>query len=72
VAFARHAEERCWEFRRRRHDVADLVLAGHSRRQCNPGSADWLLRAGGLVIAYNWPDDGDSTTARVVTLWPRG
>lgn len=72
VAFSRHAEERCWQFRRGRQDVADLVLSGHARRERNPGAADWLLRARGLVVAYNWPDGDDPTTARVVTLWPQG
>lgn len=72
VAFTSHAEERCWQFRRGRREVADLVLAGHRQRRRNPGAADWLVRTGGLVVAYNWPDAGDPTTARVVTFWTQG
>jgi len=51
--------------------VSDLVLANHQRRRRNPGSADWLVLAGGLTVAYNWPDQGDTSTARIVTLWPQ-
>jgi hypothetical protein len=72
VLFTRHAEERCSEFRRSRDEVADLVLTNHARRRRNPRAADWLVRAGGLVLAYNWPDRGNSTAARVVTLWRQG
>ena len=44
-------------------------LAHHDRRRRNPGRADWLIRAGGVAIAYDWPDGTDATTALVVTLW---
>lgn len=50
--------------------VAQTVLVGHSRRQRNPGSADWLVRGRGLEVIYNWPDRGDRTTAYVVSVWP--
>jgi len=49
-------------------DVENLVLAEHGRRVRNPRAADWLVRSGRLVIAYNHPA-GDELTALVVTLW---
>jgi hypothetical protein len=52
-----------------RSDVEDAVLTGHRRRTRNTGAADWLVVAGRLFIAYNYPDGGDELTARVVTLW---
>lgn len=52
-------------------DVEDLLLADHERRTRNSRAADWLLRSGGLAIAYNYPA-GDDQTALVVTLWRRG
>jgi hypothetical protein len=55
-----------------RSDVEDAVLERHSERTRNTGAADWLLVVGRLAIAYNHPDGGDQTTARVVTLWRRG
>jgi hypothetical protein len=55
-----------------RTDVEDAVLQRHGERTRNTGAADWLLVVGRLAIAYNHPDGGDQTTARVVTLWRRG
>lgn len=52
-----------------RSDVEDAVVHGHGERTRNPGAAQWRVRAGRLVIAYDHPDAGDETTARVVTLW---
>jgi hypothetical protein len=51
--------------------VAEIVLENHPVRRRNPGPADWLVEGGRLMIAYNWPDQGDATIARVVTLWPQ-
>jgi hypothetical protein len=45
------------------------VLTRHGEREHNPGSADWLVAGRGMVVAYNWPDRGDATCGRVVTLW---
>jgi hypothetical protein len=54
-----------------RSDVEDAILDLHGRRSRNTGAADWLLIAGRIAIAYNYPAD-DELTARVVTLWRRG
>lgn len=54
-----------------RTDVEDAVLEGHDERTRNTGAADWLVVVRRIAIAYNHPDGGDSTTARVVTLWRR-
>lgn len=54
-----------------RTDVEDAVLHHHGERSRNTGAAEWLVVVGRLAIAYNHPDAGDSTTARVVTLWRR-
>lgn len=69
VSFTEHAAERASKHGVPYADVADAVLEGHSKRRRNPGSADWRLVAGRLVIAYNWPHEGDQATAHVVTLW---
>ena len=55
-----------------RADVEDAVLDRYDERTRNTGAADWLVVIGRLAVAYNYPDDGDLTTARVVTLWRRG
>lgn len=52
-----------------RTDVEDALFHHHAERNRNTGAADWLVVVGRLAIAYNHPDAGDSTTARVVTLW---
>jgi hypothetical protein len=49
-------------------DVEDALLAAHESRVRNSRAADWLVRSGRLVIAYNYPE-GDELTALVVTLW---
>ena len=69
MAFTLHAERRAIERRLALHELAELVLAHHDRRRRNPGRADWLIRAGGVAIAYDWPDGTDATTALVITLW---
>jgi len=32
-------------------------------------TVDWLLRARGLAIAYNWPDDNNTAAAPVISVW---
>jgi len=54
-----------------RSDVEYALLYHHAERTRNTGAADWLVTVGRLAIAYNHPDAGDKTTARVVTLWRR-
>jgi hypothetical protein len=69
VAFTDHAAERAERYAVPYSDVADTVLEEHTRRRTNPGSADWQIRRGRLVVVYDWPDAGDDTRARVVSLW---
>lgn len=54
-----------------RTDVEQIVLTEHSSRARNTGAADWLIVSGRLSVAYNHPDGGDETMARIVTLWRR-
>ncbi len=68
VAFSDHAAERAERYGLAYADVADAVLDGHPGRRRNPGAGDWVVRRGSLVVVYNWPDEGDTSTARVVTL----
>lgn len=49
--------------------IAQAVLLNHSTRRRNPGSSDWLIREGSLVVVYNWPHEGDPETALVVTVY---
>jgi hypothetical protein len=69
VAFTRHAERRLRERGIAPGDVADVVLTRHHRRRRNPGAADWLVAGQGIAVAYNWPDEGDETTALVLSAW---
>jgi hypothetical protein len=67
--FTDHAVERAYLFDIPHSDVADAVLYEHEHRQRNPGSGDWFVRRGALVVVYNWPDGDDPLTARVITVW---
>lgn len=69
VAFTRHAERRLAERGIPTSEAAEVVLSEHHRRRRNPGEADWLVRGGGIALAYNWPDEGDEATALVVSGW---
>lgn len=69
VRFTLHAERRVLERRLDVHAIADLLLGHHGQRRRNPGDADWLVRAGGVAIAYNWPDGEDDATALVISAW---
>ena len=54
-----------------RADVEQVVLDDHHARRANTGAADWLVRSGLLVVAYNHPDQDDDLAALIVTLWRR-
>jgi hypothetical protein len=54
-----------------RTDIEQVLVEHHHARRRNARAADWLLTSGRLVIAYDHPDHGDATTARVITLWRR-
>ena len=69
VAFTWHAERRALERGLVLPDLADLVLKHHDRRRRNPGNADWIIHASGVVILYDWPDEGDAITALVISVW---
>jgi len=69
VVFTDHAAERAERYGIAYRDIADAVLDGHGRRARNPGSGDWLIRSGRLVVIYDWPDDDDAAAARVITVW---
>jgi hypothetical protein len=69
VVFTQHAERRAVERGLDLRHIAELLLSDHDRRRRNAGEADWLLRAGGAAIAYDWPDGDDPTTALVISAW---
>jgi hypothetical protein len=69
VVFTAHAAERATRYDLPFTDVAEVILENHSSRRRNPGAGDWQVRRGSLVVVYDWPDEGDQTAARVVTLW---
>jgi hypothetical protein len=52
-------------------EVERAVIGGHRTRLRNARAADWRVVRGRLVVAYNHPDHGDASTARVITLWRR-
>lgn len=68
VTWSEHAAVKAHVLGYTRSDVEELVLTRHDRRERNTGAADWLLRSGRLVVAYNFPT-GDGLTAHLVTLW---
>ena len=53
------------------HDAVAIVLEGHARRRRNRGSADWRVADRGIVVLYDWPCDGDVSTACIRTVWWR-
>jgi hypothetical protein len=69
VEFTDHAAERAERYAVPYSEVADAVLEEHHRRRSNPGAAEWQIQRGRLVVVYDWPTEGDETTARVVSLW---
>lgn len=69
VRWTLHSLERAESAGCVRSDVEDALLAGHDRRLANTGAADWLLLSGPFAIAYNHPDEGDESTARIVTVY---
>jgi len=71
VHWTDHALEKAALLGIARTDVEHAVIEQHHRRRRNARSADWLLTAGRLVIAYDHPDHADATRARVITLWRR-
>lgn len=71
VVFTDHAAERAQRYGVPYGDVADAILEEHPRRTSNPGEADWQVRRGRLVVVYDWPNEDDKATARVVSLWLR-
>lgn len=64
-----HALAKAARLRVPRSVVEDAVLQRHGRRTANPGAATWRVSFRGLVVAYDYPDRDDRTTARIVTLW---
>lgn len=68
VTWSRHARAKAAALSTPEVDVEEVLLASHSRRERNRGTAQWLLRAGPWMIAYDHPADNDWTTARIVTL----
>jgi hypothetical protein len=51
------------------NDVERALMDNHERRRRNRGPADWRLTVGRLVILYDYPDRGDASVARIITLW---
>ena len=69
VAFTRHAERRALERGLALGELGELLLAHHHRRLRNPGDADWIVRAAGVAIIYDWPDGKDTAAALVISAW---
>jgi len=55
-----------------RGDVEQAVIRNHDARRRNRGTAVWRVTVGRLVVLYDHPDRGDSSTARIITLWRPG
>ncbi|MGH2984567.1 MAG: hypothetical protein ACRDK5_09995 [Solirubrobacterales bacterium] len=49
-----------------RSDVEDAIIGHYQKRTRNPGAAEWRVRSGRFVIAFEHPDRGDETTAHPV------
>jgi hypothetical protein len=71
VHWTLHALDKAEQFGFVRRDVEAAVLGAHRERRRNPGAAAWKVVIGHMVIAYEYPDGEDSSTARVVTVWRR-
>jgi hypothetical protein len=69
-----HAEARARQRRLNRADVERAIGDGHSARETNDGSADWLVRgktADGTIFEaiYDHPHLGEENAARIVSAW---
>ena len=69
VAFTRHAEPRALERGLALGQLGELLLALHHRRLRNPVDADWIVRAAGVAIVYDWPDGIDAAVGLVISAW---
>lgn len=69
VVFTEHAADRAARYDIPYVQVSDAIVDKHGQRVRNPGAGEWQIRAGRLVVVYNWPERGDPVSARVVTLW---
>jgi hypothetical protein len=67
--FGDHARRPIPQRRLSRDQVEAVVIPGHDQRTRNSGRADWRLRHRGIVVLYDWPDDGDPTSVLVRSAW---
>jgi hypothetical protein len=52
-------------------DVEEAWLGRQFHRAHKAAAADWLIRSGGLAVAYDYAVD-DELTALIVALWRQG
>ncbi len=71
IEWSGHARAKALQLSASMIDVEDGLLASHARRTANTRSADWQVRVGPWMIAYDHPSGDDATTAKIVTLWRR-
>lgn len=71
VSWTLHALDKAQQLGVARSDVEAAVLGAHHKRRRNPGKAAWKVATGHMVIAYEYPDGDDFSTARIVTVWRR-
>lgn len=69
VSWTDHALAKAQTLGVTRTDVETALVQHHAKRRGNTGAADWILKIGGLVIAYDYPAEDDPLFARVVTVW---
>jgi hypothetical protein len=54
--------------------VQDAALS-HPKRTVGStmtiGAAEWRVDAGRFVVIYDYPDDGDLDTVRIVSVWSK-
>lgn len=71
VAWTAHAEIRAARIGWSHADAGQLVLSAFTSRRKNRGAAAWRVETRGTVFVFDWPDEGDVNTLRLVTLWNR-
>jgi hypothetical protein len=71
LTWTTHAEDRLLQRGLTRERVERAVQDLHPIREDNEGEAEWRVDAGGFVVVYAHPDNEDTATARIVSVWPK-
>lgn len=69
ITWTTHAEDRLPQRGLTRERVEHAVRDLHPIREDNEGEAEWRVDAGSFVVVYAHPDNEDTATARILSVW---